>query len=171
MVLKKNKRSLIYALPVVLLSVVGCGSQSLSPSVGHQQASTNTTAAAQQFNTQEHAQIQSINQDFAEESKLFKEISTKQISYQTFQTAYQKVQARIKDEISSVNNAAVTVGSENYKKEYVALLNEGVKVFADQEKAIAADGTVNKEQAAHVEQEMQQFVSNSKQLASRYGLH
>lgn len=169
--LKKNKRSLVYALPVVLLSVVGCGGQSLSPSAGNQQAATNRTAAAQQFNTQEHAQIQSINQAFVEESKLFKEMSTKQISYQTFQTAYQKVQAHIKDDISSIRNAAAPAGSANYKNAYVALLNEGVKVFADQEKAIASDGTVNKEQAAKVRKEMQQFVSDSKELASKYGLH
>lgn len=166
----KRKHYILYVVPVMLLVVTGCGSHSLSPSSDKQQASMSNTAV-KQFNQQEQSQIQSINQSFVQESNLFKEMSTKQISYGEFKSAYTKVQSHIKTEISSIRNASAPVGATNYQKAYISLLNEGLQVFADQEKAILSDGGVDKQKVSTVRSEMKQFESDSQQLAAKYGVN
>lgn len=152
---------------MVLLGVVGCGKQATSTS----SQGTSNIAAVKQFIQQEHADIQKINQAFVKESNLFKEVSTKQISYNSFKSSYENVQSQVNATIRSMSSSTAPAGAEEYKKEYISLLNEGTKVFADQEKAILSNGSVDKKQVATVQQELNQFVTDSKVLASKYGLN
>lgn len=152
---------------MVLLGVAGCGKQATSTS----SQGTSNIAAVKQFIQQEHADIQKINQAFVKESNLFKEVSTKQISYNSFKSSYENVQSQVNATISNMSSSTAPAGAEEYKKEYISLLNEGTKVFADQEKAILSNGSVDKKQVATVQQELNQFVTDSKVLASKYGLN
>jgi hypothetical protein len=161
-----RKRSLAYALPIVTLVLAGCGQQSPSPN-----STPDTGTAVKQFIQQENSQIQAVNQAFVQESNLFKEVSTKQISYNSFKSSYAKVQSQVSADINSIRNATTPPGAGACKKDYISLLNEGAKVFSDQQKAILPDRSVDKKLAATVQKELNQFVSDSKALASKYGLN
>lgn len=155
--------------------VTGCGSHALAsgPVNGSGNAAGSASvdkAAVSAFIQQENPAIQQINQSFANESKLFEEVSTKQMSYSEFQTDYAKDKLDANAKVNQLANAKAPAGAKKYQAAYVSLLQEGLKVFADQEQAILPNRTVDRAKAAKVQQELTTFVTQSQQLANKYGV-
>lgn len=166
-------------VPIVLVLLVvgtltGCARQSAtSPPITNTTGSaTKGTASAsvQAFITQESKEIQAINQGFTEESNLFKEVSTKQISYSTFRSSYNKSEFQVKSSIHALAAANAPSGAKTYQLAYVTLLQQGLQVFADQEKAIRPNGTIDSSKVTVLKKELDNFVTQSQKLAAKYGI-
>ena len=157
--MRKNVLCTTLIVPVFIATLAGCGSSNKSG-----------TAAIQQFITQENTSINTINKDFTAESSLIKAVSTKQISYTSFKSSYEKDQSATQKEINILTAAKAPKGAEAYQKEYVSLLNEGLHVFADQEASVRPDRTLDKTKSQQVSQELKTFIQNFQDVAAKYGV-
>lgn len=171
-----RKLALMMCSAAVCVAVAGCGqSHSLSAGVNATAGAKKSTsvsaadkAAVQKFTAEQSTTIQKVNQGFAVESKLIKQVTTKQLSYLAFQRDYKSEQSAVNGSIQKLATAKAPTGAKQYQSDYVALLKQGATVFAHQEQAILPNRTVDSSKAAALKQALNAFVKQSQVLAAKY---
>lgn len=151
-----------FLIPLLVTTVVGCGSSQSS-------GSTSDTAAIQQFLKDSSTHVNAVNKDFSDESNLVTQMSLKKISYDSFKKSYDQSEAQLKTEVQAVSNVTVKDGAKDYKNQYVTLLNQGVQLMQNQENAMNTNGTMDPKKAADIKNELDAFVAKYKELSARYG--